>query len=291
MKDYLDLLKKFLIVKNYSKHTISNYHRDITKFFNYLEEKELKIENLNRKFGTEWLIHLRKKGLSNRSLQRNISALSTFFRFLKENEYLDENYFEDVKVPKQENQLPKTLTLEEVDKLLSYTPKTSSEVRDKTFLEILYSCGLRISEAVGININSFEDEFNFVKVLGKGGKERILPVGKFAKESIFELLKLREPSTETNALFLNKYGKRISIRAMQQRLYHISLKLGMSPVHPHMLRHSFATHLLESSGDLRSIQELLGHSSLSTTQIYTKLNFQQLAHIYDKAHPHAQTNN
>ena len=160
MKDYLDLLKKFLSVKNYSKHTISNYHRDITKFFNYLEEKELKIENLNRKFGTEWLIHLRKKGLSNRSLQRNISALSTFFRFLKENEYLDENYFEDVKVPKQENQLPKTLTLEEVDKLLSYTPKTSSEVRDKTFLEILYSCGLRISEAVGININSFEDEFN-----------------------------------------------------------------------------------------------------------------------------------
>ena len=125
--------------------------------------------------------------------------------------------------------------------------------------------------------------------MGKGKKERMLPVGKFAREAIGEWLAVRESmDIDIDALFTNKYGTRISVRAMQQRLWKISLSLGMAPVHPHMLRHSFATHMLESSGDLRSIQEMLGHSSLSTTQIYTKLDFQQLGKIYDKAHPHAK---
>ena len=151
---------------------------------------------------------------------------------------------------------------------------------------------LRVSEAVNVNIASFESDLNFVKVLGKGNKERMLPVGKYAKDAILRWLEIRnENINSTDALFTNKYGKRISVRAMQQRIYKISIAQGMSPVSPHMLRHSFATHILESSGDLRSIQEMLGHSSLSTTQIYTKLNFQQLAKIYDKSHPHGKKEN
>ena len=205
---------------------------------------------------------------------------------------IESNYFESVQSPKINETLPKALTPEDVEKLLSFEPKTFSDARDKAFLELLYSSGLRVSEAVNVNVASFESDLNFVKVLGKGNKERMLPVGKYAKDAILRWLEIRnENINSTDALFTNKYGKRISVRAMQQRIYKISIAQGMSPVSPHMLRHSFATHILESSGDLRSIQEMLGHSSLSTTQIYTKLNFQQLAKIYDKSHPHGKKEN
>jgi len=175
--------------------------------------------------------------------------------------------------------------------LLSFEPKTIFDYRDKAFLELLYSSGLRVSEAISVNLSSFESDFTFVRVVGKGNKERMLPVGKYAKYAIEKWLDIREVSADKDVLFTNKFGKRITARAMQERLYNLSLRQGMSPVNPHMLRHSFATHLLESSGDLRSIQEMLGHSSLSTTQIYTKLNFQQLAKIYDNSHPHAKKEN
>ena len=148
-----------------------------------------------------------------------------------------------------------------------------------------------MSEAVNVTMKSFEANFSFLKVLGKGRKERLVPVGDFAIKAINDWLNNRGLVEDQNILFTNKYGKKITVRAMQQRLEKISLSLGMQSIHPHMLRHSFATHMLESSGDLRSIQEMLGHSSLSTTQIYTKLNFQQLVKIYDKAHPHAQKKN
>ena len=208
------------------------------------------------------------------------------------NEMLESNPFDGIQSPRVEEKLPNALTPEDVEKLLSFVPKTPSDFRDKAFLELLYSSGLRVSEAININISSFESDFNFVKVMGKGKKERMLPVGKFAREAIGEWLSVRASmNIDIDALFTNKYGKRISVRAMQERLYNLSVSQGMPPVNPHMLRHSFATHILESSGDLRSIQEMLGHSSLSTTQIYTKLNFQQLAKIYDKSHPHAKKEN
>ena len=208
------------------------------------------------------------------------------------NEMLESNPFDGIQSPRVEEKLPKALTPEDVEKLLSFVPKTPSDFRDKAFLELLYSSGLRVSEAVNIDISSFESDFSFIKVMGKGKKERMLPVGKFAREAIGEWLAVRESmDIDIDALFTNKYGKRISVRAMQERLYNLSVSQGMPPVNPHMLRHSFATHILESSGDLRSIQEMLGHSSLSTTQIYTKLNFQQLAKIYDKSHPHGKKEN
>ena len=285
-------LKDFLRIKNYSEHTISNYERDINRFLKYLSEKKINPDEINTSIITGWIIFLRKSGLGNRSIQRNISSLKNFYKFLFKSRAIDINYFESVQSPKIGETLPKALTPDDVEKLLSFEPKTFSDIRDKAFLELLYSSGLRVSEAVNINISSFESDFNFVKILGKGNKERVLPVGKYAKDAILSWLEIRNGNiNSTNGLFTNKYGKRISVRAMQQRIYKISIAQGMSPVSPHMLRHSFATHILESSGDLRSIQEMLGHRSLSTTQIYTKLNFQQLAKIYDKSHPHGKKEN
>ena len=282
-------LKDFLRIKNYSEHTISNYERDVNRFFKYLTENKIYPDDVSTAIITGWIIFLRREGLSNRSIQRNISSLKNFYKYLFKNGITDTNYFESVQSPKIGETLPKALTPEDVEKLLSFEPKTFSDARDKAFLELLYSSGLRVSEAVSVNISSFESDFNFVKVLGKGKKERMLPVGKYAKDAIVTWLNIRDNNVNnTDALFTNKYGNRISVRAMQQRIYKISVAQGMSPVSPHMLRHSFATHILESSGDLRSIQEMLGHSSLSTTQIYTKLNFQQLAKIYDKSHPHGK---
>tara|TARA_B100000282_G_scaffold79650_1_gene55233 strand:+ start:121 stop:1014 length:894 start_codon:yes stop_codon:yes gene_type:complete len=282
-------LKDFLRIKNYSKHTISNYERDINRFLKYLNENKIDPDDVSTAIITGWIIFLRREGLSNRSIQRNISSLKNFYKYLFKNGITNTNYFESVQSPKIGETLPKALTPEDVEKLLSFKPKTFSDARDKAFLELLYSSGLRVSEAVSVNISSFESDFNFVKVLGKGNKERMIPVGKYAKDAIVTWLNIRDNNiNSTDALFTNKYGNRISVRAMQQRIYKISVAQGMSPVSPHMLRHSFATHILESSGDLRSIQEMLGHSSLSTTQIYTKLNFQQLAKIYDKSHPHGK---
>ena len=292
MNDLKERLKEFLRIKNYSQHTISNYERDINRFLVFLENADSSPNGLMPQTITQWVIYLRKKGLGNRSIQRNISSLRNFYRYLHKNKEIDANPFDAIQSPKVEERLPKSLTPEDVEKLLSFVPKTPWDFRDKAFLELLYSSGLRVSEAVNVNITSFESDFSFIKVLGKGKKERMLPVGKFAREAIEEWLKVRESlNIEIDALFTNKYGKRISVRAMQERLYNISVSQGMPPVNPHMLRHSFATHILESSGDLRSIQEMLGHSSLSTTQIYTKLNFQQLANIYDKSHPHAKKEN
>ena len=292
MNDLKEKLKEFLRIKNYSQHTISNYERDINRFLVFLENADSSPNDLMPQTLTQWVIYLRKKGLGNRSIQRNISSLRNFYRYLHKNKEIDANPFDAIQSPKVEERLPKSLTPEDVEKLLSFVPKTPWDFRDKAFLELLYSSGLRVSEAVNVNITSFESDFSFIKVLGKGKKERMLPVGKFAREAIEEWLKVRESlNIEIDALFTNKYGKRISVRAMQERLYNISVSQGMPPVNPHMLRHSFATHILESSGDLRSIQEMLGHSSLSTTQIYTKLNFQQLANIYDKSHPHAKKEN
>ena len=285
-------LKDFLRIKNYSEHTISNYERDVNRFLKYLTEKKIDPNDISTSIITGWIIFLRKSGLGNRSIQRNISSLRNFYKFLFKSGAIESNYFESVQSPKINETLPKALTPEDVEKLLSFEPKTFSDARDKAFLELLYSSGLRVSEAVNVNIASFESDLNFVKVLGKGNKERMLPVGKYAKDAILRWLEIRnENINSTDALFTNKYGKRISVRAMQQRIYKISIAQGMSPVSPHMLRHSFATHILESSGDLRSIQEMLGHSSLSTTQIYTKLNFQQLAKIYDKSHPNGKKEN
>ena len=194
-----------------------------------------------------------------------------------------------VTAPKSSNTLPDVLSPEDVEQLLNFKPSNTIEIRDMAIVELMYSSGLRVSETVNINISDFEENMSFLRVIGKGSKTRLVPLGRFAINAINNWLNEREKiSNNTDALFLNSKGSRLSVRSIQLRLKKMAIKQGLPPVHPHMLRHSFATHMLESSGDLRTIQELLGHSSLSTTQIYTKLDYQHLAKIYDKSHPRAK---
>ena len=185
--------------------------------------------------------------------------------------------------------MPEVLTPEDVEQLLNFKPNSLIEIRDLAIVELIYSSGLRVSEAVNINIGDFEEDMTFLRVLGKGSKTRLVPIGRFAISAINNWLIERDKIvSRSDALFLNSKGTRLTVRSVQLRLKKMALKQGLPPIHPHMLRHSFATHMLESSGDLRTIQELLGHSSLSTTQIYTKLDYQHLAKIYDQAHPRAK---
>ena len=185
--------------------------------------------------------------------------------------------------------MPEVLTPEDVEQLLNFKPNGLIEIRDLAIVEVIYSSGLRVSETVNINISDFEEGMNFLRVLGKGSKTRLVPIGRFAVSAIKNWLTERSKIYNDNdALFITSRGARISVRSVQLRLKKMAAKQGLPPIHPHMLRHSFATHMLESSGDLRTIQELLGHSSLSTTQIYTKLDYQHLAKIYDQSHPRAK---
>ena len=217
-----------------------------------------------------------------------MSSGKGFFNFLKQNSLVDSSPFDDVVTPKAPKNLPEVLSPDQVNNLLSFPPKKPQDFRDLAILELIYSCGLRVSEASNINIDDFEDNKSFLRVLGKGSKTRLIPVGSFALKSVDVWLKHRNKiDPNTKALFINLRGKRLSVRSIQERIKKIAIAQGLPPIHPHMLRHSFATHLLESSGDLRSIQELLGHSSLSTTQIYTKLDYQYLIRIYEKSHPKA----
>ena len=173
--------------------------------------------------------------------------------------------------------------------ILNFKPKNAIEFRDMAIIELMYSSGLRVSEAVNVNIDDFEEDKLFLRVLGKGSKTRLVPIGRFAISAVNAWLLERDKIlSKTDALFLSMRGTRLTVRSVQLRLKKLATKQGLPPIHPHMLRHSFATHMLESSSDLRTIQELLGHSSLSTTQIYTKLDYQHLAKIYDESHPRAK---
>ena len=201
-------LKTFLRVKNYSNHTISNYERDVKRFLAFASKTKISVESLEQRDVTSWIFDLRKKGLGNRSILRNLSSLRNFFRYLKKIEEVDENVFENIQSPKLNETLPKALPPEDVAKLLSFEPKTMSDFRDKAFLELLYSSGLRVSEAVGLNLSSFESNYSFVKVFGKGKKERLIPVGKFAQIAIQDWINFRETKgIKTDAFFTNKYGK------------------------------------------------------------------------------------
>ena len=287
-------IKEYLIyvsqVKNLSKNTALSYERDLKKLYLFLEN--LNITNyfeIKDETCSAWIGDLYTNNNSPRSIQRHLSSAKGFFRFLKKNSLIDSSPFELVSGPKSSNVLPDVLSPEDVEQLLNFKPCNLIEIRDMAIVEVMYSSGLRVSETVNINISDFEENKTFLKVIGKGAKARLVPIGRFAVNAINNWLIEREKiQNNTDALFLNSKGGRLSIRSVQLRLKKMSTKQGLPPIHPHMLRHSFATHMLESSGDLRTIQELLGHSSLSTTQIYTKLDYQHLVKIYDKSHPRAR---
>ncbi len=290
ISNYLDFLEN---IKGLSENTTNSYQRDLKKFSKFLETSNINnFENLTEEMCSAWIADLFQNNVSARSIQRHISSAKGFFNYLKKNSLVSDSPFELINSPKSPSHLPNILSPEEVSQLLNFKPKNSQEKRDLAIIELIYSSGLRVSEAVNSNLSDFEDDKNFLRVLGKGSKTRLVPVGRYAKSAINDWIIEREKLlTKDDALFVNLRGSRITTRSVQERIKNIALMQGLPPVNPHMLRHSFATHLLESSGDLRSIQELLGHSSLSTTQIYTRLDYQHLIKVYESSHPRARKKN
>ena len=286
---YLDSLR---VERQLSTHTLKAYSRDITKLIEFCRKKGLTSwQGLNNHIVRQFSANLNAIGLNGRSIQRVLSAGRGLSNFLVSQGIINSNPFNDVRAPKAEKRLPKTLSVDQVTRLLELNPKNAIDYRDKAIMELFYSSGLRLAELCGLDLNDLNLPDKLLRVTGKGNKQRDLPIGRHADEAIRAWLLQRNSLLvkDFEAVFVSKLGRRISPRSVQQRMKYWARIQGIEiPVSPHMLRHSFASHLLESSGELRSVQELLGHSNISTTQIYTHLDFQHLAQVYDDAHPRAK---
>ena len=288
INQYLEYIQQ---VRNLSINTVKSYSRDLAKLSSYFKSINISsYDGVDESACSGWVGSLYQNNNNPRTIHRHLSAAKGFFKFLKKNGVIRSSAFELISAPKVSSHLPEVLSPEDVEQLLNFRPENSIEIRDLALIELMYSSGLRVSEVASINLADFEEEMTFLRVMGKGSKVRLAPIGRYAIRAINNWIEERKKFSEidTPALFINLKGGRLTVRSIQLRLEKISIKQGLPRVNPHMLRHSFATHMLESSGDLRTIQELLGHSSLSTTQIYTKLDYQHLAKIYDKSHPRAK---
>lgn len=284
-----------------SAHTISAYRRDLEKFTDFLMRREITtLRQLVIAQARMFPAQLNQSGLSSRSIQRALSAVRTLYRYLlreskvKINPFLtarDVGQRQAVTAPRAERRLPPTLSIEEIAQLVTIDPRTDLDRRDRAILELFYSSGLRLAELSGLDLGDLDLADAVVRVMGKGAKTRIVPIGGYAREAVLAWLNVRSACARESeqALFVNRSGTRLGARAIQQRVAVWAQRQGLGRrVHPHMLRHSFASHVLESSSDLRAVQELLGHADISTTQVYTHLDFQHLAQVYDNAHPRAR---
>lgn len=284
-----------------SAHTISAYRRDLEKFTDFLTRREITtLRQLVVAQARMFPAQLNQSGLSSRSIQRALSAVRTLYRYLLReskvaiNPFLtarDVGHSQAVIAPRAERRLPPTLSIEEIAQLVTIDPRTDLDRRDRAILELFYSSGLRLAELSGLDLGDLDLGDAMVRVMGKGAKTRIVPIGGYAREAVLAWLNVRAACARESeqALFVNRNGTRLGARAIQQRVAVWAQRQGLGRrVHPHMLRHSFASHLLESSSDLRAVQELLGHADISTTQVYTHLDFQHLAQVYDNAHPRAR---
>lgn len=281
--EFLDYLK---FEKNYSAHTLAAYQRDLVRF---ARDVDLPAQRIHDHHVSAFVARLHSRGLSPRTIQRTLSTIRSFFRYLESRRVAKRNPAAGTRAPKEKRRLPGTLDTDQAARLFEFEADTPRLKRDKAMLELIYGSGVRLAELVGINIGDLDLEAGFVTVLGKGRKARQVPLGRHCVTALGDWLAVH-PGPEPDApAFTGRGSGRISPRTVQQRLKQIALiQLGSPELHPHMLRHSFASHLLESSGDLRAVQELLGHADLSTTQIYTHLDFQHLAQVYDAAHPRAE---
>ena len=291
IESFLSYLKN---VKQYSDHTTAGYKRDLNKLIEFLSGQGIDSwEDVKEHDIRTFINSERRKGLSPRSIQRLLSSCRTFFEYLLNEGEIKLSPAQNISSPKLPQLLPKAMDADLVQRLLDFKPSGMIEVRDKALAELMYSSGLRLSELCALNTEDLDLKERTCIVTGKGNKTRIVPVGKKAIQALRDWMMHRadlksSKQTETKAIFLNNKGKRISARSIQLRLDKLCLKRGLPGINPHMLRHSFASHFLESSGDLRAVQEMLGHSDIGTTQIYTKLDFQHLSKVYDKSHPRAK---
>lgn len=289
-----EAVDNFLIAlkqKQFSPYTVRNYAQYLHMACPYFEKEAQNWSTLQNTDIRSFIQSLHRQGLSGRTLQLVLSALRSFYRFLGKQGQASHNPVSGIRAPKAIKRLPKTLDIESTTRLLEIKSNSILAARDAAMMELFYSSGLRLSELAGLNVDGIDLQDGLVRVQGKGNKVRLVPVGRYAKSALLIWLQKRallekEPQ---QALFLSQQGQRLTHRSIQSRMIYWGKRQGLeTQVHPHMLRHSFATHLLESSGDLRAVQELLGHAHLATTQIYTHLDFQHLAQVYDKTHPRAR---
>ncbi len=275
-----------------SKRTLYAYQRDLDQLLTYLEAEKIDqpgqvTQHHNRAF----IAQRHRQGLGGKSLQRLLSAIRSLFRWLLREGIAEHNPATPVKAPKSPRHLPATLDADSIGQLLDIPCDTPLAIRDKAIMELFYSSGLRLSELASLRWEQLDLSSGMVTVTGKGNRSRMVPVGRVASEALLEWRKARVQfvSFEEPHVFVSQRGNPIAVRTIQSRIRYWAKRQGIPQnIYPHLLRHSFASHMLESSGDLRAVQELLGHADISTTQIYTHLDFQHLAKVYDKAHPRAR---
>ncbi|NLT96523.1 MAG: site-specific tyrosine recombinase XerD [Clostridia bacterium] len=294
MNQLEEFLNYLFVEKGLASNTVDSYRRDLKSFFDFLINTNKKsVQDVSRDDIVNYLSFLKTKAKAAATIARHTAALKAFFKFLYQEGYLPENIAEDIKRPKQQQKLPLFLTFEEVDKLLdSPVLNTPGGIRDKAMLEVLYATGMRVSELLNLNLSNINLEIGYVRCMGKGSKERIVPLGSKAIESLdtylrwgrSKLLKNRREQT----VFLNNHGRKMTRQGFWKIIKNYAQKAGIEKdISPHILRHSFATHLLENGADLRAVQEMLGHSDISTTQIYTHVTRGKISQVYRQAHPRA----
>ncbi|WP_330110748.1 tyrosine recombinase XerC [Methylophaga thalassica] len=288
-----DFLDNLSLQRRLSEHTVSNYRRDLLQLAEYVEQQNisdwtvLKSSQLR-----QFIAFLHRKGLSGRTIQRMLSSIRSFYQFLIKFGLAESNPAKAVQAPKSEKRLPSTLDVDQMSALLDNTrPDTFVAARDRAIMELFYSSGLRLAELAALELRDIDFGDHLVHVTGKGNKDRVCPFGGKALTALKDWLDKRDQLGffDQPAVFITQQGRRLGVRSIQKRLSYWGKKQGISDrVHPHRLRHAFASHMLEASGDLRAVQELLGHADISTTQIYTHVDFQHLAKVYDSAHPRAK---
>ncbi len=290
---WLERFERYLgTERRLSAHTLSAYRRDLHALAQWCDRNGIEHwRALDHQHLRTFAARSHARGLKGRSIQRRLAAARTFFRFLQREGALARNPGLDVPAPKASKRLPATLDVDQMSRLLSFKPRDALETRDLALMELLYSSGLRLSELTSLRLTDLDLQQGCARVLGKGQKERIAPIGSHALRALRQWLELRPAlaRTDCQTLFVGRNGRPLGARAIQLRLAACARRQGLPQhVHPHLFRHSFATHLLESSRDLRGVQELLGHANISTTQVYTHLDFQHLARTYEQAHPRAK---
>ncbi len=291
--EWLQRFERFIATeRQLSPHTLLAYRRDLQALRLWCERTGLSDwSHLDHQHIRTFAARSHAQGLKGRSIQRRLAGIRSFYRFLVREEVVKHNPAVDVKAPKSDKRLPKGLDVDQMVQLLEFKPRNDLDVRDLALLELFYSSGLRLAELTSLKLRDLDLASRQVTVLGKGSKQRIVPVGKAARKAIDRWLAIRTGIAKADepSVFVGRNGAAMGTRAVQLRVASLARAAGIPQhLHPHMLRHSFATHLLESSRDLRGVQELLGHANISTTQIYTHLDFQHLARTYDEAHPRAR---
>lgn len=295
MEGYVSAFINYLAIeRGLAKNTLESYGRDLKQFQKYMNNLNLEVvKDSNKNVIEQYLENLHSKGRAVSTISRNIAAIKAFYQYLVKENYLENDPSQSLDTPKVEKKLPKTLSIHEVEELLKQPDiKLSGGIRDKAMLELLYATGIRVSELIALNISDINLDMGYIKCYGKGSKDRIVPLGSIAVKAVHDyIIKGRMKVVRTYdepALFINHHGGRLTRQGFWKIIKKYAQEAGITKdITPHTLRHSFATHLLENGADLRSVQEMLGHADISTTQLYTQIIKNPLKEVYDKAHPRA----